>query len=200
MQATTEFYFLAGTTRWSQVRIRQIIRWHAPPNPNIKLNTNGSSLGNPSIASVGGILRDHLGRWIADFSLHLGLAKNNMAELATVPQGLAMAWNLDFNFIQLEHDSKVVLTWLTNDNASYPTNMMPLICDCRLLMDRDWEVQVLHVYRKANDYADVLAKRGAHQQHILSVYSSCPSFVYICYVRDLAGLGTQTQCATNKCC
>ena len=119
MQATTEFYFLAGTTRWSQVRIRQIIRWHAPPNPNIKLNTNGSSLGNPSIASVGGILRDHLGRWIADFSLHLGLAKNNMAELATVPQGLAMAWNLGFKFIQLEHDSKVVLTWLTNDNASY---------------------------------------------------------------------------------
>ena len=111
-----------------------------------------------------------------------------------------MAWNLGFKFIQLEHDSKVVLTWLTNDNASYPTNMMPLICDCRLLMDRDWKVQVLHVYRKANDCVDVLAKQGAHQQHILSVYSSCPSFVYICYVRDLAGMGTQTQCPTTKCC
>ena len=60
-----------------------------------------------------------------------------MVELVAVRQGLAMAWNLGFKFIQLELDSKVVLTWLTNDNVSYPTNMMPLICDCMSLMDRD---------------------------------------------------------------
>ena len=42
-----------------------------------------------------------------------------MAELATVRQGLDMAWNMGFKFIQLELNSKVVLTWLTNDNASY---------------------------------------------------------------------------------
>ena len=58
-----------------------------------------------------------------------------MVELVAVHQGLAMAWNLGFKFIQLE--LKVVLTWLTNDNVSYPTNMMPLICDCMSLMDRD---------------------------------------------------------------
>ena len=62
-----------------------------------------------------------------------------MAELAAIKQGLAMAWNMGFKFIQLELDSKVALTWLTNNNASYPTNMMPLICDCRSLMDQDWE-------------------------------------------------------------
>ena len=45
-----------------------------PPNPFIKINTNGSALGNPSIAGAGGILRD----------LHVGLATNNMAELAAV--------------------------------------------------------------------------------------------------------------------
>ena len=87
-------------------------------------------------------MRDHLGRWISGFSLHLGITTNNMAKLAAVWQGLAMAWHMGFKFIQLELDSNVVLTWLTNKNASYPTNMMPLICDCRSLMDHDWVVQV----------------------------------------------------------
>ena len=60
-----------------------------------------------------------------------------MAKLAAIRQGLDMAWNMGFKFIQLELNSKVVLTWLTNDNVSYPTNIMPLICDCMSLMDRD---------------------------------------------------------------
>ena len=60
-----------------------------------------------------------MGRWIGGFSLHLGLATNNMVELVAVCQGLDMAWNMGFKFIQLELNSKVVLTWLTNDNASY---------------------------------------------------------------------------------
>ena len=67
-----------------------------------------------------------------------------------------MAWNMGFEFIQLELDSKVVLTWLTNHNASYLTNMMPLICDCRSLMDQDWEARVQHIYREANECADAI--------------------------------------------
>lgn len=166
-----------------------------PPDPYIKLNTDGSAIGNLGLAGAGGILRNHSGGWISSFSLHLGLASNNMAELAAVRQGLAIAWDRGFKFIQLELDSSVVLTWVIEKNANYPTNMIPLICDFENLMDRDWEVQVLHTYREANTCADALAKRGAHQQHILSVYSSCSSFVYVCYVRDLAGLGTNRLCA-----
>ena len=68
-------------------------------------------------------------------------------------------------------------------------------------MNWDWEVQVLHIYHETNDSVDILAKQGAHQQHLFSIYSSCPNFVYICYVRDLAGLGTQkTLCPMAKCC
>ena len=29
---------------------------------------------------------------------------------------------------------------------------------------------------------------------LLSVYSSCPSFVYVCFVRDMAGLGSNKIC------
>ena len=64
-----------------------------------KLNIDGSAISNPSIAGAGGILRDHSGWWISDFSLHLGLATNNMVELAVVRQGLVMARNMSFKFI-----------------------------------------------------------------------------------------------------
>ena len=72
-----------------------------------------------------------------------------MAELAAVKQGLAMAWNIVVKFLQLELDSKVVLTWLTNNNISYPTNIMSLICDCRNLLDQEWEVHMQHVHHEA---------------------------------------------------
>ena len=125
----------------------------------------------------------------------MGLATNNMIELAAVRQGLAMAWNMGFKFLQLELDSKVVLTWLTNNNMNYPTNMMSLICDCRNLLKQKWEVCMQHVYREANGCADALAKQGTRQRNLLSVYSDCPSFVYVSYVRDLAGLGETRLCA-----
>ena len=86
-----------------------------------------------------------------------------MAELVVVRQGLMLAWNKGVKFLQLELDSKVVLNWLTNKNINYPTNMLPLICDCRNLLDRGWEVHVHHVYHEANGCADALAKRGTHQ-------------------------------------
>ena len=91
VQATMEFYYLASTARRTQVKLPRNIHWHVSPNPFIKINTNGSALGNPGIAGDGGILRDHLGQWISGFSLHVGLATNNMAELVAVRQGLAMA-------------------------------------------------------------------------------------------------------------
>ena len=67
--------------------------------PYIKLNTDGSAMGNPGIVDAGGILRDHSGGWISGFSLNLGLASNNMAELAAIRHGLEMTWNMGFKFI-----------------------------------------------------------------------------------------------------
>ena len=87
MQAATEFHFLTGTTSRPPSRIPQLIRWHAPPPPfpYLKLNTDGSALGNPGLAGAREVLRDHRGQWISSFSLRGGLATNNMTELAYKP-------------------------------------------------------------------------------------------------------------------
>ena len=51
-----------------------------------------------------------------------------------------------------------------------------------------------HVYSKANGCADELAKWGTSQQNLVFVYSTCPSFVDVSYVRDLTGLGETRLC------
>ena len=126
--------------------------------------------------------------------MHVGLATNNMAELVVVRQGLAMVWNMGVKLLQLELDSKVVLNQLTISNLNYPTNILPLICDCRNLLDQEWEVHMQHVYREANGCADALAKWGTHLRNMMTVYSECPTFVYVSYVRDLTGLGETRLC------
>ena len=132
-------------------------------DPYIKLNTDGSAIGNLGLASVAGILRDSSGWWLLRFSLNLGIVTNNMAELAAVRHGLLLEWDLDFKFIQIEIDSITVLSWITNRNATYPPPMMSLIYDCRSLIEQEWEVQARHIYREANRCADALAKQRTHQ-------------------------------------
>ena len=46
--------------------------------------------------------------------------------------------------------------------------------------------------------ADALAKQGTHQWNLLSVYSNYPNFVYLYYVRDLAGVGVTRLCARGS--
>ena len=46
-----------------------------------------------------------------------------------------------------------------------------------------------HMYREANRCADALAKWGTCQQTLMIVYSECPTFVNVSYVRDLTSLG-----------
>ena len=116
-----------------------------------------------------------LGYW--DFSLNMGIASNNIAKLGVVHQGLILAWNLGFRFINLEIDSMTVLSQLTTNKDISP-DAIPLISNCKNLMERDWTVQVYHIFHEANGCADALEKRG----HLLEVYGTCPSFVYAPFV------------------
>ena len=80
------------------------------PEPFIKLNTDGSSLGNPGMAGVGGLLCNSADAWVSGFSLNMGIASNNISKLGAVRQGLILAWDLDFKFIYIKIDSMTVLS------------------------------------------------------------------------------------------
>ena len=90
--------------------VPRIIKWIAPLEPFIKLNIDGSSLGNLRLAGASGLLRNCSGSWVSGFSLNMGIASNNIAKLGAIRQDLILAWDLGFKFIHLEIDSMAVLS------------------------------------------------------------------------------------------
>ena len=134
VQLATEFYYLAYPAKYITIQLLRIIKWIVPSKPFIKLNIDGSFLGNPGLVGASGILRDFSGNWVSGFSLHLSLASNNITKLWAIRQGPMLAWDLGFKFNQLETNSTMVISWLTT-NGNLSPDMVPLISNCRNLME-----------------------------------------------------------------
>ena len=49
------------------------IKWVSPPLGWFKLNTDGSSLGNPGLEGGGGVIRNYVGDWVGGFSQTIGV-------------------------------------------------------------------------------------------------------------------------------
>ncbi|KAL0320805.1 UNVERIFIED_CONTAM: hypothetical protein Sradi_5342000 [Sesamum radiatum] len=72
-------------------RAPRVVRWTTPSPASFKLNSDGSSLGNPGPAGAAGIIRDAEGQVILAYQDALGTATSVIAELTAVWRGLEMA-------------------------------------------------------------------------------------------------------------
>ncbi|KAL0392901.1 UNVERIFIED_CONTAM: putative ribonuclease H protein [Sesamum radiatum] len=72
-------------------RAPSIVLWHAPSPSWFKLNTDGSSLGNPGLAGAEGIIRDSAGHVHLAYQFALGIRTSVMAELTAVWRGMELA-------------------------------------------------------------------------------------------------------------
>lgn len=86
------------------------VQWHSPNDNMVKLNVDGSSIGNPGRSGFGGLLRDAHGQWLGGFSGFCGITNNTKAELLAIDYGLKMAWETGHHRLIYESDSKVALT------------------------------------------------------------------------------------------
>ena len=57
----------------------------------VKLNTDGSSLGNPGLAGGGGVIHDIEGAWIMGFVRNIGITSRYIAELWALRDGFYSA-------------------------------------------------------------------------------------------------------------
>ena len=108
--SSVSYFYLACPAKTTKIGIPRIIKWITPLGPFIKLNTDGSSLGNLRLARASGLLQNCSGSWVSGFSLNMGIASNNIAKLGAIRQDLILAWDLGFKFIHLEIDSMIVLS------------------------------------------------------------------------------------------
>ncbi|KAL0307390.1 UNVERIFIED_CONTAM: putative ribonuclease H protein [Sesamum calycinum] len=65
--------------------------WRAPSPSWFKINTEGSSFGNPGLAGVAGIIRDSVGHVHLAYQVALGTGTSVLAELTAVWRGLELA-------------------------------------------------------------------------------------------------------------
>ena len=141
------------------------ISWKPPVDPFITLNIDDSALGNK---------KNSHGKWISGFYSHIGLTTNNIAELWAVRQRLSLAWDAGINFLNIEVDSTLVIKYLTFlDHMALA--FAYLICDCWILLARDWMVRLHHTYHEARGVTDRLAKRGREQSNQPETYAQCSS-------------------------
>ena len=173
----TRFFFLSTVHSGHSAPLSiKCIRWSLAPFPYVTINTDGSSIGNPGKSGAGGVACSSNGEWLWCFSLHLGVTNNTMVELWGIREALAWAWVEGHHRVCLQTDSVLAYNWL-NTNADYPMEFSNLVLVCRWLLNRDWEACVKHIWREANSYADILAKKGASQTEREVLYDTCPTFL-----------------------
>lgn len=169
------------------------ICWEKPCSGWFKLNTDGSSLGNPGLAGGGGLIRDENGDWVVGFARKIGIASSFMAELWALRDGLLLCLQIHAQAVIVEMDSKVIIdTFSTHAEAS--TIVSAIMEDCKQLVAQIPQVRFNHVYREANKRADFLAKLGASLDVDFNVFSSPPMDLLDLWEADARGLFCNRLC------
>ncbi|XP_026435151.1 uncharacterized protein LOC113332868 [Papaver somniferum] len=150
-------FFLIQKRRIHRIRIIELY-FHFPQEGELLLCCGGASIGNPSLAGYGFVVRDHSGAFIFGESGGLGVATNYVAEFFASIRALEWASHNHKTKLVLQSDSKACITSLINHNIPW------------FLLAR-WHrvisglsVTYRHVYREINNAADNFAKKGSHLQ------------------------------------
>ena len=77
--------------------------------------------------------------------------------------GLRLAWKKNIRVLTVEVDSLQAHTRITNQTP-VGVRLANLVKERKDLLDRDWDVNIRHTYREANQAADFLAKIGLQDQ------------------------------------
>ena len=77
----TEFVFLGLENKHHTHQTTIRVKWIAPLMNWYKVNSNGSSLGNPGLAGEGGLIRNDRGEWIRGYVRAIGSTTSAAVEL-----------------------------------------------------------------------------------------------------------------------
>lgn len=133
--------------------------WQFPPFGVLKINTDGSSRGNPGPAGLGGIGRDSLGSVVFLFSIYEGVHTINLMEGMAILYAFEEAYDLGWRRVVCESDSQVLINLLIRqkvDDVSWQlAGVVQQILRVSSLMEM---VTFVHIPREWNRAADCLAK------------------------------------------
>ena len=185
-----EFAFL-GLNEKLQCTLAVIqVQWYLPPSPPhdnwFKLNSDGSSLGNPSRVGGGGIIRNSRGEWVSGYAHAIGHTSSVAAELWALRDGLNLCSALNLTNVIFELDAKLVVN-LVQKGSDGPSGNDVIIADNIEGLQKIPRTRVQHCYREANKCADALARRGALLPQDFVIFHFPPTNVALLINLDATG-------------
>ncbi|GLT45320.1 hypothetical protein SLA2020_191580 [Shorea laevis] len=187
IERVTEFWSVNNKASIAHLHRTTFFSWDPPPSSWFKLNTDGSTIGNPGYAGCGGLIRDSQGQWVVGFMRNIGHTTSLAAELWAIRDGLSMANYLQIQNLIVETDCQVAHALLSGTSNPYHPHST-LILDCRDLLCTLPRVQLKHVMRGSNMVADALAKKGARSSYGLHILYECPPNVDLLCTADIVGV------------
>jgi ribonuclease HI len=132
--------------------------WTPPLSGWVKCNIDGSSLGNPGIATTAGIFRNHNGASLGCFASNIGNATAFFAEFLGIILAIECAFDKNWLHLWIESDSQLAILAFKNPNI-IPWQLHNRWSNCVLKLSV-MNVIVSHVFREGNTVADKLSKLG----------------------------------------
>ncbi|KAH9718348.1 putative ribonuclease H protein [Citrus sinensis] len=187
MARASEIHRINNSHLSQQPRRKEIfIGWMPPPWPWCKLNTNGSCK-HTGAAAAGGVIRDSVGHWVSGFSMNIGESSVIMTELWGLYQGLSLAWNVGIRHLLVEVDNLCV-TQMISQQVVVPNVSYALVVAIRDFLNRNWQINISHIYREANSAADFMANMAHLVPHGLQLFSNPPVGIYSILSQDMYGV------------
>ena len=127
------------------------------------LYADGAARGNPGPAGSGALLLDERGVPIAELTLALGHATNNVAEYQALILGLEEARRRGIEAIDVRMDSLLVVRQMQGLWKIKHPGLRPLALRAGALLAEFAERRIEHVPREENTLADALANKAIDQ-------------------------------------
>ncbi|KAJ1400827.1 Ribonuclease H domain [Sesbania bispinosa] len=166
-------------------RAPRMVCWNAPSEDQIVVNTDGSVMDGR--AGYGGLICSPAGCWIKGFYGHLNDTNILHAELFAVMKGLEQCWILNFRNVKCMLDSLHALS-LIQGEVPFSHQYATLIYKVKDLIARDWNVELLHVFREGNQPADMLTKKGVKELSSFVLLHDPPSDLLNNLQADFTGI------------
>ncbi|KAL7265055.1 hypothetical protein ACSBR1_002914 [Camellia fascicularis] len=164
-----------------------VINWCPPFVSKLKMNTDGSTKGDPGEGGFGGLIRDERGIWLIGYYGKLDVCTSLEVELWAIYRGLTIAFEKGYKDLTIETDSLSAIE-LLKEGSVVSSSIRSLVEDSKFLMQRcGYTIQ--HVLREGNNSADSLAKLGATQAEPLVVMDEAPVEIRGLVIADMVGRG-----------
>ena len=136
--------------------------WIPPPQDGLKWNIDASMKVSESKSAVGGVLRNHLGKFICLFSCPVPFLDINHGEVFAIHRALKISSSMDWSRqsrIILESDSVNAVKWCRGESDG-PWNLAFTINFIKNAIASSGNIEIVHKGRESNLVADSLAKQG----------------------------------------